>query len=131
MTMIPIYSGDHITKSPTFIFFAFSLLRTKRLIPMHQGTIHTGSFAKFVFQKMKYTLKRLKKQSLLMEYELYYILAVKQLIKPGNFNSSSIFISLVTKDILRGWNNGTLINLLRVPIYRPNRQYKARTAEMA
>ena len=27
--------------------------------------------------------------------------------------------------------NDTQITLLRVPMYRPNRQYKARTAEMA
>ena len=50
LTMIPIYHGDHITKSPTFIFFAFSLLRTKRLIPVHQCTMHTGSFAHLFFQ---------------------------------------------------------------------------------
>ena len=63
--MIPIYHGDHITKSPTFIFifffFAFSLLRTKRLIPVHQCTMHTESFAQFFFQKMKYTLKKVEK----------------------------------------------------------------------
>ena len=31
-------------------FFAFSLLRTKRLIPVHQCTMHTGSFAHLFFQ---------------------------------------------------------------------------------
>ena len=51
LTMIPIYHGDHITKSPTFIFFsAFSLLRTKRLIPVHQCTMHIESFAQLFFQ---------------------------------------------------------------------------------
>ena len=83
-------------------FFAFSLLRTKRLIPVHQCTMHTGSFAHLFFQKMKYTLKSLKKkQSFLMEFEL-------KNSRPNttNFNSLSIFTSLVTKNILRGWNNG-------------------------
>ena len=75
--MIPIYHGDHITKSPTFIFFAFSLLRTKRLIPVHQCTMHTESFAKFFFQKMKYIYSE-KVEKTVMEFELYYILAEKK-----------------------------------------------------